>query len=190
MAERPANDRGKCFTCGKERIVYSCEGCSQKFCVKHLPEHRQQLGQELNGIENDRDELHQSLIEQKNNRQKLPLMQRVDKWEVDSITKIRQTAQECRQLLVQHQNDHILDIENKLAKLTEELKRIRKDDEFNEIDLNRMQGKLRRLRDELNQPRNIKIQQETTSFISKISVVATTSKSINSILSDREVTYL
>ena len=190
MAARPANDRGKCFTCDKERIVYSCEGCSQKFCVKHLPEHRQQLGQELNGIENDRDELHQSLIEQKNNRQKLPLMQRVDKWEVDSITKIRQTAQECRQLLVQHTNDHILDIENKLTKLTKELKQIRKDDEFNEINLNQMQGKLRRLRDELNQPRNIKIQEETTSFISKISVVATTSKSINSILSDREVTYL
>ena len=117
-------------------------------------------------------------------------MQQVDKWEVDSINKIRQTAQECRQLLVQHTNDHILDIENKLTKLTKELKQIRKDDEFNEIDLNQMQEKLRRLRDELSQPRNIKVHEETTSFVSKISVVATTSKWIKSILSDREATYL
>ena len=168
-------DRGQCLKCDK-RVVYLCEGCSQKFCFTHLQEHRQQLGQELNGIENDRDELQQSLTEQKNNRQRLPLMQQVDKWEVDSINKIRQTAQECRQLLVQHTNDHILDIENKLTKLTEELKRIRKDDEFNEIDLNQIQGKLRRLRDELNQPRNIKIQEETASFISKILVVATSGK--------------
>ena len=189
MAAGPSNDRGQCLKCDK-RIVYLCEGCSQKFCVTHLLEHRQQLGEELNGIENDRNGLQQSLIEQKNNRQRLPLMQQVDKWEVDGINKIRQTAQECRQLLVQHTNDHILDIENKLTKLTKELKQIRKDDEFNEIDLNQMQEKLRRLRDELSQPRNIKVHEETTSFVSKISVVATTSKWIKSILSDREATYL
>ena len=175
MAAGPSNDRRQCFRCDR-RIVYLCEGCSQKFCVTHLLEHRQQLGEELNGIENDQEGLQQSLIEQKNNRQRLPLMQQVDKWEVNSINKIRQTAQECRQLLVQHTNDHILDIENKLTKLTEELKQIRKDDEFDEIDLNQMQGKLRRLRDELSQPQNIKVHEETTSFISKISVVATTSK--------------
>ena len=113
-------------------------------------------------------------------------MQRVDKWEIDSINKIRQTAEECRQLLVQHKNYYILDIESKLAKLTEELKRIRKDDEFNEIDLNQIQKKLRSIGNELNQPRNIKIQEETTSFISKLSVVTTSGKWINSILSDRE----
>ena len=78
--------------------------------------------------------------------------------------------------MVQHQGDHILDIENKLTELTEELKQIRKNDEFNEIDLNQVHGKLRKLRDELNQLRNIKIHEETTSFISKISVVARTSK--------------
>ena len=190
MTTARPSDRGECFRCGKEKIMYPCEGCSHKFCLNHLNEHRQELGQELSKIENDRNGLQQSLMEQKTNRKKLSLMERVDKWEADSIAKIRQAAQECRQLLVQHKNKHILDMENKLTKLTEELKRIRGDDEFNEIDLNGLREKLEKLRNELDQPRNIKIHEESTSFISKISIVAVSGKCSISVASDGEAVYL
>ena len=190
MATASSDDREKCSMCDREKIVYPCGGCSQKFCLQHLNEHRQQLGQKLNEIENDRNELQQSLIEQKSNRKKLSLIQRVDRWEVDSINKIRQAAQECRQLLDQNKNAHILDMENKLTKLTEEMKQIRKDEEFNEIDLKQLQEKLSKLQNELDQPRNIKIQEESVPFISKISVVISSGKWSHSIMSDRELVYL
>ena len=176
MATASSDDRGKCFICGKKKIVYPCGGCLEKFCLQHLNEHRQELGQNLNKIENDRDKLQQSLIEQKSNRKKLSLIQRVDRWEADSINKIRQAAEECRQLLDQRENAHLLDMENKLTKLTEEMKQIRKDDEFNEIDLKQLEAKLSKLQNELGQPRNIKIQEESAPFISKISVVVSSGK--------------
>ena len=192
MATEPFNDRGKCFICDEERIVYLCGGCSQKLCLNHLNdlcggcsqklclnhlnEHRQQLAQQLNEIENDRDELLQCLIDEKDNRKKFSLMQSIDKWEVDSINKIQQTAEECRQLLNQHKNERILNMENKLTKLTEELKRIRKYNEFNEIDLNQLQVKLKELKDEVDQSQNIKIREELTPFVSKISVIVSSGK--------------
>ena len=176
MTSEPPSDRGKCFICHKERIVYLCGGCLQRFCLDHLPEHRRQLGEELSGLENGRDKLQQTLIERKNNRQKLSLMERVDKWEVDSINKIQRVAQECRQLLNQHKNEHILGIEKKLTKLTEELKQIREENEFNEIDLQQLEEKLKRLGVELDQPRNIKVQEEATPLICKISVVVSSGK--------------
>ena len=191
MATGPSKGRGKCCICDKDKdkVVYLREGCSYKFCFDHLTEHRQQLAQELDGIENSRNELNQSLIEQKNNRKKLPLMQFVDKWETDSINSIRQTARECRQLLDKHKNQHIVDMENKLIKLTEEMKQIRKDGEVSEIDLDQLKAILETLRDEVDQPRNIKIQEESTPYISKISVIVSSGKCSNSVFSDREATY-
>ena len=176
MTTASSDDRGKCSICDKEKIVYTCGGCSQKFCLKHLNEHRQELGQNLSKIENDRNELQQSLTEQKSNRKKLSLIQRVDRWEADSTNKIRQAAEECRQLLDQRENAHLLDMENKLIKLTEEIKQIRNDDDFNEIDLKQLQAKLRKLQNKLDQPQNIKIQEESAPFISKILVVISSGK--------------
>ena len=176
MAAGPFSDRGECFMCHNERIVYSCGGCSQNFCLDDLPKHRQKLGEDLSVLEYRRDELQQTLIEQQNNPQKHSLMEQVDKWEVDSINKIRRVAQECRQLLNQHKNEHILGIEKKLTKLTEELKKIRKENEFNEIDLRQLQKKFEELGVELDHPRNIKVQEEATPFICKISVVVPSGK--------------
>ena len=190
MATASSDDREKCIMCDKQKGMFTCGGCLQKFCLKHLNEHCQQLRQKLNEIENDRNELQQSLIEQKSNRKKLSLIQRVDRWEADSINKIQQAAQECRQLLDQHKNAHILDMENKLTKLTEEMKQIRKDDEVNEIDLKQLQERLSKLQNELDQPRNIKIQEESAPFIGKISVVVSSGKRNHSIMSDRELVYL
>ena len=170
--------------------MYPCGGCSRKFCFDHLTEHRRQVTQGLDGIEHDRNVRQQSLIEQRNNQKKLPVMQLVDKWEADSINKIRQTAKECRQILDKHKNQHIVDMENKLVELTKELKQIREDGEVSEIDLDHLKAKLKILRDEVDQPQNIKVQEESTSFVSKISIVPAHGKCSNSVLSYNETACL
>ncbi|CAF3658094.1 unnamed protein product [Rotaria sp. Silwood1] len=171
MATATTNDRAKCFTCEKEKIVYLCGGCSKNFCLNDLTEHRKDLGKQFEGIENDRDQFYQKLVEQKQDQRRLPLMQQVDKWEEDSIKKIKQTAEDCRQTLIEYNNKHFIEIEKKLSQLTEQLKQSRQENEFNEIELDRFKTILTKLAEELGQPANIKIQQNSTSLINKLSVV-------------------
>ncbi|CAF2747535.1 unnamed protein product [Rotaria sp. Silwood2] len=171
MAHTTRNGRATCSICDKERIVYKCTGCSRDFCFDHLAEHRQTLGKEFDEIENDRDQFHQTLIEQNEVLRKPPLIQQVDEWEENSIYKIKQTADECRQLLTEHKNKHFIEIEKKLSQLTEQLKKIRRENEFNEIDLDRFKIELAKLAEELVQLPNIRIQQDSTSFLNRISVV-------------------
>jgi division protein CdvB (Snf7/Vps24/ESCRT-III family) len=64
----------------------------------------------------------------------------------------------------------MIKMENKLRELTDQLRRIRKENEFNEIDLEQCEEKLKRMSEELDQPVNISIEQEVTTFINKIIV--------------------
>jgi chromosome segregation ATPase len=167
--------RGECKICGKERRAVKCEGCSQIFCFDHLPVHRQQLSDELNEIETNRDIFRQTLNEQTDNPEKHSLIQQINQWEKDSIQKIIRTAKECRQLLLQHTTEDIHRIETKLADLTDQIRQIRKEDDFNEIDLSRLKQKLTQLAKELDQPSNVSIQRDST-LIKNISVALSSRK--------------
>jgi hypothetical protein len=168
--------RGECKICGKERRAVKCEGCSQIFCFDHLPVHRQQLSDELNEIETNRDIFRQTLNEHTDNPEKHSLIQQIDQWEKDSIKKIKRTAKECRQLLLQHSTENIYRIEAKLADLTEQIRQIRKEDDFNEIDLRQFKQKLVKLTKQLDQPSNVSILQDSTSLIKNISVALSSRK--------------
>ncbi|CAM4755271.1 unnamed protein product [Rotaria magnacalcarata] len=65
----------------------------------------------------------------------------INEWEEDSLQKIKQTAQECRQVLIEYENNQLIAVETQLAQLTEQLKAMRKENEFNEIDLDRLKAK-------------------------------------------------
>jgi hypothetical protein len=172
---------GLCVICGKEKRGVKCEGCSQIFCFAHLPVHRQQLSDELTETETNRDIFRQTLNEQTDNPEKHPLIQQINQWENDSIKKIKRTAKECRQLLLQHTTKHIRRIETKLGDLTDQIRYIRKEDDFNEIDLSQLKQKLANLTKELDQPSNVSIQQDSTSLIENISVALASRKFVNHI---------
>jgi hypothetical protein len=174
-----ATGKARCVTCGKEKSAVRCEGCLQIFCFNHLTVHRQELSQQLDEIEINRDLFRQTLNEQTNDRQKHFLIKQINKWEKDSIEKIQQTAEECKQILRQHTIEHFNQIEINLAKLTDRLRVTRRDDDFNEIEINQLKQKLTQLTKELDQPSNISIQQDSTALINKISVVVFSSKCFN-----------
>ncbi len=165
-----ATSRARCITCGKEKVAYKCEGCSQQFCFNHLGEHRQQLGKQLDEIEVHRDLLQQTLIQYTTESQEHPLIQQINQWEQDSITKIQQTAQEAKQLLSKHANKHINQIDEKLNRLTNQLKLSRQEDDIIETDLQKWKEELQQMAEELTKPLNIIIQRSSTSLINKIYV--------------------
>jgi len=174
-----ATGKARCITCGKKKSAVRCEGCLQIFCRIHLTDHCQELSQQLDEIEINRDLFRQTLNEQTNDRQKHFLIKQIDKWEKGSIQKIQQTAEECRQILHQHTTKHFNQIEINLTKLTDQLRQIRQENDFNEIDLKYLQQKLTELEKELDQPLNISIQQDSTSLINKISIVVSSGKCFN-----------
>jgi archaellum component FlaC len=167
-----ATTKERCSICGKETSTFNCGGCSQHFCRNDLKKHLQKFSENLDKIENEYDQFRQKLNDQKDDLKKRPLIQEVDKWETDSINNIKQTAEHCRQRLIDYTNKSIIEIENKLNDIAKNLKEIRQENEFNEIDLNRFKQNLNKLKQELDKPSSVSIQQESSKFINKIFVIS------------------
>jgi hypothetical protein len=160
-----------CIKCGRGRATSKCAGCLQDFRYDYLTDHRRELSQLLDGIEVDRDIFRQTLNEQSNHLDKHLLIQEINQWEQDSIKQIQQVANECRHKLIRHRTKNIHQTELNLTKLTDQLRKIRQENDFNEIDLNQFKEKLKQLEEELHQSSNVSIKQISTPLINKISVV-------------------
>ena len=159
-----------CVVCNKEKITYLCHGCSRKFCLPDLTEHRKDLAFQLEQIENDHDGLRQKLHDQRTNQIDHPLINQIDQWEKDSIAKIKRTADQCRAKLITCANVCLVRAEKKLNHLAEQMKDLRHENEFNEIDLNELKKRIRKLEEEFVQSANISIEQTSTAFVNSISV--------------------
>ena len=172
-----------CITCKKEKLTYSCEGCLKRFCFNHLAEHRQELEKEFDEIEDQRNVFRQTLSEQTINSEKHILFEEINQWEEKSILKIKQTANNARESLLKHTNGHIQKIQIEFKKLSEQIKEIRDENDFNEINLNELKIKLNQLEKQFNQPENILIKEDSTStFINKISVIISSGKYLINII--------
>ncbi|CAF4429128.1 unnamed protein product, partial [Adineta steineri] len=150
-----ANNKTRCFKCNKDKITYSCEGCSKRFCFMDLAEHKQILNEELNHIINDYDRFKQRINEQKQNHS---LIKQINQWEKDSIEIIQKKAENCRKILIHYSQRSINDIEKKFYDLSEQIKEIHKENEFNEINLNYLKDQLIEITQELNNASKISIQ--------------------------------
>ena len=169
MATAIETNRSYCFICEKERVTYKCDGCSKRFCKQHLKDHENQLELELDQIENQRNIFRQTLSEQVEQPNKHDLIQQINQWEQLSINKIQQTAEKNRQSILNHMNKHFQKIEIDLNLLTNQIKEIRQENDFNELNLIDLRNKLERLQKKLNNPGNISVREANlSSFISNI----------------------
>ncbi len=166
-----------CSICNEEITTFMCRGCLKDFCFDHLQEHRETLKIKFHQIENDYNQFRQTLIDQKNNPNIHLLIQQINQWEQESINKIKQVANQCRETLTNYTNKCIISIENKLDNIIQQQTSIRGKNEFNEIHLEDFKQKLNKLKEELDKPTNVSIQQQSSTFIKKISVIIPLSES-------------
>jgi chromosome segregation ATPase len=166
-----ATTQAHCYQCDEEKDIYDCKGCSKTFCFDHVTKHREGIDQEFIQIEHHCNSFRQTIIDQKNDPNKHPLIQEIEQWKQESIQKIEQIANQCQQRLIRYTNQFLIQTENQLNQLTEQLKQIRQKNKLNEFDLDQLKNKLTKLQKELDQPSNVTIQQQPTSFINKISVI-------------------
>ncbi|CAF1127343.1 unnamed protein product [Adineta steineri] len=177
-----ANNKTQCFTCHAEKITYSCKGCSKEFCLIHLTEHQQILNQELNHLINDYDQFKQKINEQKQNPQNLQthsLLKQIDQWERNSIEIIQQKAQNCREIVIKSSQTFINDIKMKFNDLSEQIKQLHQENEFNEINLNYLRNQLTEITEEFNNPLKISIKEDSQSFIKEISIISSRKPKFN-----------
>lgn len=153
-----------------------CDGCSQRFCRKHLDEHHQNLEREFDQIETNHDELRQMINEHKQDPKKHPLIEQIDQWEVSSIKKITETANQCRDEFINYANSFFRDLEKQLDDLARRVKVMREENEFNDLDVKQLKERLNQLQKELLQPPNVFLNKESTSFINSIPIRIQTRK--------------
>ena len=158
-----------CSVCEKNKITYPCSGCAQNFCLDHLPEHRKKLGQQLEEIHTDHDQFRQEINEQMIDPMEHPLITQINQWEVNSIDRILQAAQECREKFLQYFNAFSLKLQRELNDLAQHTRQIRQENEFHESDLNELRQRLRKLQ-ELHRTADISIRQQSTAVINLISL--------------------
>jgi hypothetical protein len=108
-----ANIKTQCSICNEEEDTYPCNGCSETYCFIHLVEHRENIKKQFDQIEDDYNSFRQTLYDQKDNPEKFLLIRQIDKWKNDSIKKIEQITDECKQRLFNYTNKYFIDIENK-----------------------------------------------------------------------------
>jgi hypothetical protein len=174
-----AIERTLCVPCGKEKAIFKCAGCSQDFCSDHVTDHRQELSKQLDEIVVNRDLFRETLTEQTVKPEEHPLMKQINAWEHDSINKIRQTADETRQIIFTLTTEYIKQLEVKLTILTNELRRARQENDFFEIDLRQWNDQLTQLKNELNGPSNIILREDSETLVTRIYVDIATSKYVS-----------
>ena len=166
-----------CVICGKEKATLKCRGCLQDFCYNHVADHRQELNRQLDEIEVNRDVFRQALTDNSTDPKKTTLMRQINEWEHASINKIRQTAEEARQLVMEHTIKHINQTEIKLNKLTDQIRQSREENDFSETDLNQWKEELKRLTKDLDKPSNIQLLEDPAALVKKIYVNITSAYS-------------
>ncbi|CAF1153421.1 unnamed protein product, partial [Adineta steineri] len=122
-----ATNKTQCFICNKNKITYLCKGCSKEFCSTDLSKHKDLLVDELNLIINDYDQFKQRINEQ-------------------------HKAQEYREIIIKYSQTCINNIELKFNDLSEQIKQLQQDNEFNETDLEYLRNQLMKITQELNNP--------------------------------------
>lgn len=170
--------KSQCVKCNKPNGVMKCGGCSQEFCYNHVIEHRQELNRQLDQIENNRDLFRQRLNGESSNIDNQHLFEEIDRWELESIEKIQRTAREAREILLNNSNKDLQTIEKRLDLLTNDLKQNRDENSFVESNLQEWNQQLNELTEQLDNMRNSIVENNSSAFIKKISVVVYSRKII------------
>jgi chromosome segregation ATPase len=138
------------------------------YCYDHLGVHKDQLEREYYQVENDRITFGTELEELQNNPQNHTLMKKVVQWENDSISKIKQKADDVRKELLPHITSHLNQLQTKLQHVKEEQEQCFSNNDYNERNLREWQKSLQRLRSLRNNLRDFTIRLQPTSFVSEI----------------------
>lgn len=121
-------------------------------------------------MENVRDRLKKDLQDLRVDSNQHTLIKEINQWEKNSIEKIQQTAQQCRDQWRTYCNGFLLSLENKFIQLDQQTNVVRQRNQFDQMGINQLKLKLEKLEGDLQQLTNVSIEQQSTALISRIYV--------------------
>ncbi|CAF1376311.1 unnamed protein product [Rotaria sordida] len=137
-----------CTTCLKLSEAFVCRGCHQPFCAKHVNRHQEKITKDMNSLVTKCDRLHDDTKSEKFAQQ---LLSNIDRWEKESIEKIRMAAQTARTDLRPWIERTKNELEIPFQKMMDELQSRRKLKDYTEIDLKRWNSQLAEFNEKLKQ---------------------------------------
>lgn len=161
-----------CLICGKMVGVFTCRGCAGNFCLRHTSEHREYLQKTLNDILYNYDIFKRNFKEQNTEQYQHVFLEEIDRWEQESIEKIRQYAESIRKELIITLRDYKKDFQARLDELKQQIDTANQDGGFYENDLRQWSEKLNDLQRIYIDQQAVKIEEDidSISFIPKISL--------------------
>ncbi|CAF1347091.1 unnamed protein product [Adineta ricciae] len=164
------NNKTQCSVCNEHKITYPCQGCANQFCYEDLAQHRQKLNEDFDEIIRDYEQFRENIHQQKQIPRVSHLFYQIDQWETNSIEIIQQTAERCRQALVEKIKVFVIDIEEEVNNLISEIKQFQRENEVNEMNLEHLKDQLGKIANEFNNPSTITLDESSQIVIWKISI--------------------
>jgi hypothetical protein len=157
----------QCVTCNKNGGILICDGCQKTFCGIHVIEHRQELAHQLDGIMQEHDLLQQEFTRLSDEH---VLLENIDKWEQESITKIKVAAKTARADLQQVVENSKEQFSKACYDIAANLRSSRQADDFSEHDLSRWMQQLKEIKVQITLPSSVQIIEDGCSVIPLISI--------------------
>ncbi|CAF3498356.1 unnamed protein product [Rotaria socialis] len=104
----------RCTQCVVDGL-YTCNGCNQAFCMRHKTEHRQNIDQRIDSINEQKELLRQEVSRRSIDKS---FVEKINEWEKQSIKNIQSTAAEARAELIRllkESKDQLMDVMHKLS---------------------------------------------------------------------------
>ena len=150
-----ATSKKPCAKCDKGAGIFTCDGCQQSFCGKHVGEHRQELAVELDGIMQKHDSLQQELEQSPSEGN--PLLMKINQWEKEAIAKVQAAAETARTNLQELLRKSKERLSKTSLTIKTELQASSEADDYSEKDLTRWKEQLEALKTEIASPSSAKV---------------------------------
>ncbi|CAF1238916.1 unnamed protein product [Rotaria sordida] len=136
-----------CLGCNSEGI-HTCAGCQGHFCTRDLTIHRMTLVEKLDAVRQDRNRLHQQVIQaNQSNVIHQSLLSEIKKWYDTTVEKVRQAALKVRDEMNQLLRQNMENIKNELIEMAKQFPPNINADTI-------LEGNIEQLREKVNQLRS------------------------------------
>ena len=163
-------NKKRCIKCDGEKSgggLFTCDGCQQMFCRRHVNEHREGLSLQLEHAIQEHD-----LIQQESNQFALDqsVLEEINSWEKKSIEKIQRTADVARAEFQRWQRNTKDQFKKKCNEIAANIRIARETDDFSEPDLVKWNKVLTDLKKQLESMAKINITEDKRACINLIKI--------------------